>query len=286
MLETTPPLLFPSPEVLSRLAVLWVLPAPGAHAGPLQGQRGHQHPPRYRHRLPARGATHTTASGVRDGALRSADTGRGLPDDAEAADDGELPRPRARGRGVGALALGAWASTRGPHRPRDGRVDAILIVWLAEAAGRHDVRWFSFGQIAAAASPSPCSGSPHSFLSRGGTLLAAEARPALGRAAARDPLDGAPRDRGHVPSQTWAQAKMSATHAAIVFALEPVFTAIFAAVFLGERLSRRDWTGAALVLLGITSPNCRSRGDSAASPDRTRRVGVRAARAARGRRTG
>jgi len=25
---------------------------------------------------------------------------------------------------------------------------AVLIVWLAETAGRHDVRWFSFGQIA------------------------------------------------------------------------------------------------------------------------------------------
>src|SRR5258706_290488 len=28
---------------------------------------------------------------------------------------------------------------------------AVIIVWLAEAAGRHDVRWFSFGQIAVAA---------------------------------------------------------------------------------------------------------------------------------------
>ena len=38
--------------------------------------------------------------------------------------------------------------------------------------------------------------------------------------------------------QTWAQARMPAVHAAVIFALEPVFTALFAAVTLGERLSR------------------------------------------------
>jgi drug/metabolite transporter (DMT)-like permease len=51
--------------------------------------------------------------------------------------------------------------------------------------------------------------------------------------------------------QTWAQARMTATHAAIIFALEPVFTALFAALVLGERMAGKDWTGAALVLLGI-----------------------------------
>jgi drug/metabolite transporter (DMT)-like permease len=44
---------------------------------------------------------------------------------------------------------------------------------------------------------------------------------------------------------------MSATHAAVLFALEPVWTALFAALVLGERMSRRDVGGAALVLLGI-----------------------------------
>ncbi len=52
-------------------------------------------------------------------------------------------------------------------------------------------------------------------------------------------------------AQTWAQQRMPATHAAILFALEPVFTALFAALFLGERMTGHDWTGAALVLLGI-----------------------------------
>ena len=41
-------------------------------------------------------------------------------------------------------------------------------------------------------------------------------------------------------AQTWAQQRMPATHAAILFALEPVFTALFAAFFLGERMTGRD----------------------------------------------
>ena len=131
---------------------------------------------------------------------------------------------------------------------------AMLVVCLAEAAGRHDVRWFSFGQIAAGAvSVVLLRVLLIPVLSRGGTFLAAEARPVpWGR-----PLLFAVLWMALAATvvtfllQTWAQARMSAPHAAIVFALEPVFTALFAAIFLGERLTRRDWAGAALVLLGI-----------------------------------
>ncbi len=59
--------------------------------------------------------------------------------------------------------------------------------------------------------------------------------------------------------QTWAQARMPAVHAAVVFALEPVFTALFAALTLGERLSPREWWGGALVLLGIVVSELRIR---------------------------
>jgi drug/metabolite transporter (DMT)-like permease len=59
-------------------------------------------------------------------------------------------------------------------------------------------------------------------------------------------------------AQTWAQQRMPATHAAILFALEPVFTALFAALFLGERMTGRDWTGATLVLLGIVVSELKS----------------------------
>jgi drug/metabolite transporter (DMT)-like permease len=51
--------------------------------------------------------------------------------------------------------------------------------------------------------------------------------------------------------QTWAQRRMSATHAAIIFALEPVFAALFAAWILHERLGARGIVGGVLVLLGI-----------------------------------
>jgi len=52
-------------------------------------------------------------------------------------------------------------------------------------------------------------------------------------------------------AQTWAQRHMSATHAAIIFALEPVVAALLAARFLGERLGTRGIAGGALVLAGI-----------------------------------
>jgi drug/metabolite transporter (DMT)-like permease len=50
---------------------------------------------------------------------------------------------------------------------------------------------------------------------------------------------------------TWAQRHMPATHAAILFALEPVFAALLAAIFLKERLTARGVVGAVLVLAGI-----------------------------------
>lgn len=62
-------------------------------------------------------------------------------------------------------------------------------------------------------------------------------------------------------SQTWAQRHMSATHAAIIFALEPVWAALFAAWFLGERLGARGYWGGALVLAGIVVSELRLRRD-------------------------
>jgi drug/metabolite transporter (DMT)-like permease len=51
--------------------------------------------------------------------------------------------------------------------------------------------------------------------------------------------------------QNWAQTKLSATRAAIIFALEPVWAAIFAAIVLGERLGMRGYAGGGLVIAGI-----------------------------------
>lgn len=52
-------------------------------------------------------------------------------------------------------------------------------------------------------------------------------------------------------SQTWAQAHMSATRAAVVMTLEPVFAAGFAVAFGGESLSWRMLAGGAMVLAAM-----------------------------------
>jgi drug/metabolite transporter (DMT)-like permease len=51
--------------------------------------------------------------------------------------------------------------------------------------------------------------------------------------------------------QTWAQAHLSATRAAIIMSMEPVFAAAFAVGFGGENLTARMVGGGALVLAAI-----------------------------------
>jgi drug/metabolite transporter (DMT)-like permease len=51
--------------------------------------------------------------------------------------------------------------------------------------------------------------------------------------------------------QLWAQQYTSASHAAILFALEPVFAVITSYLVLHERLSRRALIGAGMVVAGI-----------------------------------
>lgn len=50
--------------------------------------------------------------------------------------------------------------------------------------------------------------------------------------------------------QVWAQQHTSASHAAIVFTLEPVFAALTSFAFFQERLGLRGLAGAALILAG------------------------------------
>jgi drug/metabolite transporter (DMT)-like permease len=65
---------------------------------------------------------------------------------------------------------------------------------------------------------------------------------------------------------TWGQARMSATHAAIIFSLEPVFATLFAYAFYGasEMLNPRAALGATLVLAGVVVSELRL---SKTSPD-------------------
>ncbi len=51
--------------------------------------------------------------------------------------------------------------------------------------------------------------------------------------------------------QTWAQSKVSASRAALIFATEPVFAALFSALVLGERFGWMGFLGAALILSGV-----------------------------------
>jgi drug/metabolite transporter (DMT)-like permease len=58
---------------------------------------------------------------------------------------------------------------------------------------------------------------------------------------------------------TWGQARTSATHAAIIFSLEPVFANVFAVAFRGraEWLGARGYVGAGLVFAGIIASELR-----------------------------
>jgi drug/metabolite transporter (DMT)-like permease len=67
--------------------------------------------------------------------------------------------------------------------------------------------------------------------------------------------------------QTWAQARMSATRAAIVMTLEPVFAAFFAVVVGQEGLTVRMLVGGLLVLAGMYVVELWGRRGGARSPE-------------------
>lgn len=52
-------------------------------------------------------------------------------------------------------------------------------------------------------------------------------------------------------AQTWAQQRTSATRTALVFALEPVWAALFGVTLAGDRLGAWGWLGCAVIMSGI-----------------------------------
>jgi drug/metabolite transporter (DMT)-like permease len=52
-------------------------------------------------------------------------------------------------------------------------------------------------------------------------------------------------------AQTWAQQRTSATRTALVFALEPVWAALFGVTIAGDRLGVAGWLGCAVIMAGI-----------------------------------
>src|SRR5262245_6708110 len=134
---------------------------------------------------------------------------------------------------------------------------AFYIVEMAERSARHDAVWFTTVQLAlttaltgaavlATGGPAALGAGVRPILPSGSLLLQALFLIVLGTF-------------GTYVFQTWAQGHMSATHAAIIYTLEPVVTALLAARFLGERLGARGWAGGALVLAGIVVSELRLR---------------------------
>jgi len=133
-------------------------------------------------------------------------------------------------------------------------VFAFYVVELSERAPRHDALSLTAVQLPTVAAVAGLLAlALRTPLARGLAAVGAEARPlVLSRTVAASILYlGSIGTVGTFLGQAWAQRRISATHAAILFALEPVFAALFAAWLLGERLGGRGLAGAASVLGGI-----------------------------------
>jgi drug/metabolite transporter (DMT)-like permease len=129
---------------------------------------------------------------------------------------------------------------------------AFHLVELGERTGRQDPVWMTGAQIACVAALAGVLTLLLPLLSIGDASVR-EARPVVWSSDFVRALLylGTLGTVGTFFGMTWAQRHMPATHAAILFALEPVFAALLAAIFLHERLGGRGIVGAVLVLAGI-----------------------------------
>jgi drug/metabolite transporter (DMT)-like permease len=137
-----------------------------------------------------------------------------------------------------------------------GVVFAFYIVELAVRAGAHDASWLTVVQLAVV---TVVAGVLSSIFRAAGSAV--ELRPIVwgGTFLAGILYLGTIGTVGTFFTQTWAQRHMSATHAAIIFALEPVWAALLAAWLLNERLGVSGRWGGALVLAGIVVSELRLR---------------------------
>ena len=67
--------------------------------------------------------------------------------------------------------------------------------------------------------------------------------------------------------QSWAQKHLQASHTAMLLALEPAFALLFAVLFLGERMTPRTGTGAAIVIISLIATELLSKGTVAEQPE-------------------
>jgi drug/metabolite transporter (DMT)-like permease len=143
-----------------------------------------------------------------------------------------------------------------------GIVFAFYVVELGERTPAHDPLRFTAIQLAVVAlAAGALSLLLRTSLLSGFHAAAAEGRPVVWRGAFLWGVLylGSIGGVGTFFGQTWAQRRMSATHAAIIFALEPVVAALLAAWLLDERLGMRGIAGGALVLAGILASETRLR---------------------------
>ncbi len=117
---------------------------------------------------------------------------------------------------------------------------AAHIVYLARVAPRHNVVSFTSVQLLVTA----VLGLASAALLEGLQTPPSDVWPAL-------LLTGLAVSAGAFLLQVWSQTVVGPARTAIMLALEPVFAAAAAAVWLGERLTARGWAGASLILIGI-----------------------------------
>ena len=120
-------------------------------------------------------------------------------------------------------------------------VYSLQIVLMERFAPRYDVLAFTFVEMAAACAGLGAVavaraelGVPHGRTVWGALLVTGVFASALGFLV-----------------QTWAQRETSATRTALVFSMEPVFTALFGVTLAGDRLGALGWGGCASIMVGI-----------------------------------
>ena len=117
---------------------------------------------------------------------------------------------------------------------------SLHIVGLGRWAGSYDAFGLAVVQLVTTAALCACVAVPGGLaVPHDGTVWFALAVTALGATALAFVV------------QTWAQAHLAPTRAAVVMTMEPVFSGIFAVIVAGEHLGVRTLAGAALVLVAM-----------------------------------
>jgi drug/metabolite transporter (DMT)-like permease len=118
---------------------------------------------------------------------------------------------------------------------------ALHILATGRWGPQHDILLYTLIQLATVA---VFATSAALFLERGQLIPPPRALPAL-------VYTGALATALIFGTQTWAQHHTTATHTALIFSLEPVFAALFAALLLNESLAPKELLGGALILVGM-----------------------------------